>query len=145
MSREKDFFKLLRTKIHREPDRRFDQIFWSKFEAEFGMPAEKSAPFWARLLSFRVGIFATASVAATALALLLILPGRLGRGPHDGGFSDLSRTGDLALISTLGEDAPLWENFDLFETVGDLALSDQEWDELISPAGPAAGEEDDTT
>src|SRR3954466_51173 len=38
--KNRNFFDLLKARISKKPDRRFNQVFWSKFEHEFG-----SSPF----------------------------------------------------------------------------------------------------
>src|SRR6267154_1023236 len=74
------FFEGLKARITKEPDRRFDQVFWSKFEREFGSSpfAAKASPL-DRILSVLRPVrylVAVAGAASLAVALYIKAPWR---------------------------------------------------------------------
>ncbi|HUP56711.1 MAG TPA: hypothetical protein VM598_04610 [Bdellovibrionota bacterium] len=115
MSDERSFFSMLRAKLRREPDRNFDQRFWAKFEGEFG-----AAPSFLDRLIARASPVRYALAAGVAAALVFAFYSRMP--------ADLPR--DLADLQ-VAQLQPVLENLELFETLDDVDLSDQEWDELL--------------
>ena len=115
------FFEILKRKISRTPDRRFDQMFWAKFEGEFGVSPDSVQPgFLDRILG---GIrpvrhvLAFGAVAGLAAVVIVKAPWK---------ESEIDSTA-APVVASMG----LLENIELFETLDDVELSDQDWKFLI--------------
>ena len=130
--RKKNFFELLKKKLEKQPDRRFDQVFWSKFEREFGnSPFSPQPTALDRMLSiirpvrYLVG---AAGAAALAVAIFVKAPWKdSALQPMD--LAEIETTGPV--IAHLGTFQGVLDNLDLFETLDDVDLSDQEWNDLL--------------
>jgi hypothetical protein len=120
----KTFFDHLKSKIAKQPDRRFDQVFWSKFEREFGASpfAPKPSALDRVLAMIRpVRYFVTAGGAA-ALALMLYV-----RAPWRPSSMQPQDFAGAHLAQMQG----VLDNLELLETLDDMDISDQEWGELL--------------
>lgn len=113
---EKKFFESLKKKISQQPDRHFDQTFWSKFESEFSpRKAEKKGTLWYWVLG---------SAATAALAILVIVPTlREGRSPEQTASNE-------GLADIVGNEA-LLEDLDMLAEFDDLAIEDDDWAVLL--------------
>lgn len=112
---KKKFFEILKEKLQRKPDRYFDQQFWAKFEGEFGQ--EKKAP------NFRIHRWVqVALVASVAVISIWITKSQFDNSPVP---IDIRQS--LAIMN----DAEMYEDLDLFLTLEDVNLSDEDWDFLL--------------
>ncbi|MEQ1876010.1 MAG: hypothetical protein ABL958_05145 [Bdellovibrionia bacterium] len=110
-----NIFEILKEKLQRKPDRYFDQKFWAKFESEFGQET--------RFPAVRIHKWVTVSIVMSlAISVVLITKNHFDNAPIP---ADMSQS--LAIMN----DAEMYEDFDMFLTLEDVNLSDEDWDFLL--------------
>ena len=118
---DKKFFSQLRTKLSREPDKSFDNAFWTKFNNEF---SQERIPVWEALMRIL-------APAGAALALMLLV-----WTAHNANYEINLVKGSPELTFLVSASRSV-EELEMFldptlEEVGDLSkLDDSEWDILL--------------
>ena len=112
-----DFFKIIRPRILREPDRFSDQLFWIKFESEFVTPTSS------KRLERRVGWSAAIGVFALSIGALVI-----NKNLTEPNSTNLS---EIGLYGSIQQYPGLLDNLELFEKLESVALTDQDWEVLL--------------
>jgi len=101
-------FDLLKKKILKTPRKKFDRVFWTKFNREF-----EPRSLWS---PFRIAIPATGVGLALLVALWL-------------GFQKMNTAAPTEELITQVE---ILGDLDLLAAFDDLPLSEDEWEELVS-------------
>ena len=125
----KDFFKILRTKTHQEPNKGFDQEFWGKFNEEFQTLKPRRHERWFPSLRFAMPI------GAAALLLLVVYSG-WERVNENTQLVDQQEVQGLLAIQPVIQDMDLFIGEEwLEEPVDFTALSEEEWEILLEEKG----------
>ncbi len=113
-------FGILKGKLERKPDRLFDQQFWAKFENEFGSapkPVRSRVPQWVQI-GMAFGISAIAVFASRSY------------------FDNLPVPEDMKQSMAIMREVEMYENLDMFLTLDDVNLSDEDWEILLKDTKP---------
>lgn len=119
----RDFFSILREKTGREPGEGFDRRFWARFDAEFS-GQKQQAQAWSLFTFFqRHRLQLVAMTAAIAIASVLWL-NQMKSDPFHAGV-------DPGLLLSWNEMEEIEPDFEMFDTLDDVALSDSDWQILL--------------
>lgn len=127
--KNKNFFKALREKTQKEPDRAFDQQFWGKFNEEFQTAKLPHRPQWYLSLRFAVPMGAAA-------LLMIVLYSHWEREYEGKRLVDQQEVQELLAIQPVIEDMELFIGEEWMEEPVDFtALSEEEWKILLEEKG----------
>lgn len=114
----KNVFEILKEKLQKKPDRYFDQQFWAKFEAEFGNEPTPA--------HFRMHRWIQVSLVA-AMSVIAVFASRTY-------FDNMPVPEDMRQSVAIMEEIEMYENLDMFLTLDDVNLSDEDWEILLKDA-----------
>lgn len=118
----KIFFRALREKIERQPDRNSDQRFWARFEREFGASERGKSLFWGRRWS---------AAALTALMLTFFSWKILDRSARN--QEEQHAAAQMFLQQDMFEELDMHTELDVDE------LDDADWNILLGEEGGREG------
>ena len=125
MSKDKDFFNLLRRKIEIEPTQDFDRRFWAAFERENPPRRSLWETFTDNLAAHRLVYVNLAAAAALAFVLVLQhrnVPPRAVTPPSE-----------VASVEEMMAAEPMLKQLDLFMAFDDVtAITDDDWKVLLA-------------
>ncbi|OFZ84926.1 MAG: hypothetical protein A2603_05145 [Bdellovibrionales bacterium RIFOXYD1_FULL_55_31] len=130
--KERDFFKLMNTKLAHPPSDDFDRRFWANFKKEFNSASEMLSIFE------QLARMALKPVAVAAV-LLAVAGGSFWLSQKD---RDRQSSADLQLVSTLMSQQGFLDDFEMLEELGETGVmaSDEDWESVMNNrAGESRG------
>jgi len=117
---QKDSFGVLREKLMQEPSPGFDQKFFEKFNQEFDQASQRKWSL-ANLFSFKIAV----PVGVAAMLALFSL--------YQRSFDQYDpMLENKFVIAEVVENQELYKNYELFEMLDDVELTEEDWDYLLS-------------
>src|SRR4051812_9197128 len=120
MNKPTSFFDALRKRMQRNPDRKFDQLFWSRFNQEFQRD-QKS--LWERWITWTAASPWRVALPAGALASILLLFITMHQIRTD--EKETHVASDTMQMSSMLEDQEMLHDLDLLASFDSLPTSDE--------------------